>query len=228
MFKGKHEGGFLMRKVASSFAVVLFAIAISATSFGIASAEGGGYGGYGAYVGVFGGYTFSPDSSWKNDNTGSEFDVDIQDSWAAGVKFGYIPPQWKYFSFELEYFYSNPDVNRTVFGSSAIEGDIKFHSFLYNIAVRYPEGRFHPYLGAGLGFSYADASIQSTSLSGSASTSENDTAFAWQILAGIDIDLTNSWTADIGYRYFSTEPKLGNISVEYKTSMVTLGLKYRF
>jgi opacity protein-like surface antigen len=222
MFKGKHEGGFLMRKVASSFAVVLFAIAISATSFGIASAEGGGY------VGVFGGYTFSTDASWKNDNTGSNYDLNIQDTWAVGVKFGYTPPQMKYFSFELEYFYLNPDIDRTVLPQSAIDGNVKFNNFMYNVMARYPEGRFHPYFGAGIGFSYADASIQSTSPSGSASTSENDTAFAWQILAGVDIDLTNSWTADIGYRYFSTEPKLGNISLEYKTSMVTLGLKYRF
>ena len=211
-----------MRKVASSFAVVLFALAISVSSFGIASAD------MGAYVGVFGGYTFSPDSSWKNDNTGREVDVDIQESWAAGVKFGYIPPQMKYLSFELEYFYSNPDVDRTVSGSSAIEGDIKFHSVLYNVMVRYPEGKFHPYLGGGIGFSYADASVQTTTPLGSVSSSENDTGFAWQILAGIDIDLTNSWTADIGYRYFYTEPKLGNISLEYKTSMVTLGLKYKF
>ena len=211
-----------MRKAAKSFTYVIFVIAVSIASFGIASAD------MGAYVGVFGGYTFGPDASWKNDNTGTNFDLDIQESWAAGVKFGYTPPQMKYFSFELEYFYSNPDADRTVVGSSAVEGDIEFHSFMYNMMVRYPEGRFHPYLGAGLGFSYADASVQTTSPLGSANTSENDTAFAWQILAGVDIDLTNNWTADIGYRYFYTEPKLGNISVEFKTSMVTLGLKYRF
>jgi len=86
-----------MRKMASSFAVALFVIAISISSIGIASAD------MGAYVGVFGGYTFSPDSSWKNDNTGSEFDADIQEAWAVGIKFGYIPPQMKYLSFELEY-----------------------------------------------------------------------------------------------------------------------------
>jgi len=211
-----------MRKMASSFAVALFVIAISISSIGIASAD------MGAYVGVFGGYTFSPDSSWKNDNTGSEFDADIQEAWAVGIKFGYIPPQMKYLSFELEYFYSNPDIDRTVFGSTAFQVDIEFHSVMYNVLVRYPEGKFHPYIGGGIGFSYADASIQATSPTSSASTSENDTGFAWQLLAGIDIDLVNNWTADIGYRYFYTEPKLGNIEVEYKTSMVTLGLKYRF
>lgn len=211
-----------MQKVARSIAFVLFFIAVSVSSFDIASAD------MGAYVGVWGGYTFSPDASFKNDNTGSTFDLDIQETWAAGVKFGYTPPQMKYLSFELEYFYSDPDIDRTVSGQSAINGDVKFNSFLYNVIVRYPEGKFHPYLGGGIGFSNADASVQTTSPSGSASTSENDTSFAWQILAGIDIDLTNNWTADIGYRYFYTDPKLGNLSLEYKTSMVTLGLKYRF
>mgnify|MGYP000912757392 FL=1 len=211
-----------MKKLAVPIAIVMFVVAFSLSSFGIASAD------YGAYVGVFGGYTLSPDSSWKNDNTGAEFDADVQEAWAVGMKFGYIPPQIKCVAFELEYFYSNPDIDRTIVGASSFEGDIKFHSVLYNVMVRYPEGQFHPYLGGGIGFSYADASIHATSPAGSASTSENDTGFAWQILAGIDVDLANNWSADIGYRYFRTDPKLGNISVEYKTSMITLGIKYKF
>ncbi len=96
------------------------------------------------------------------------YDLDVQETGIFGVKFGYTHPTVKYFSFEFEYSYLNPDVDRTVFttaGSdySAIEGDVKIHNFMFNAIVKYPEGKIHPYLGLGFGFSYFDFSVTSTS-----------------------------------------------------------------
>ena len=217
-----------MKKVAISSAVFVFFITVCVFPF-TASAQSGGY------VGIFGGYTFSPDASWKSGDFSR--DIDIETTWAVGVKLGYTPPQVRWLSFELEYNYQNPDINRTVLDQSganyvAVDGDIKFHSVMYNMTAKYPEGRVHPYLGAGIGASYADASVKTTSQLGGTtfivSDSETNTAFAWQILAGLGIDIANNWTIDIGYRYFATNPKLGHAEIDYKTSMGTLGLNYRF
>ncbi len=189
----------------------------------------------GLYAEAWGGYTFSPDATWEAGPY--SFDLDIQETWAAGIKFGYTFPQAKYFSVEFEYFYWGPDVDRTVLAQAggdfvAVEGDATIHSFMVNAIAKYPEGRVHPYLGVGIGFSYVDANFTETaSIGGVTATltgSEDDTAFAWQILAGVEIDIAKNWSADIGYRYFNTKPSLEDTDLELKTSMVTLGIKYSF
>lgn len=78
----------------------------------------------------------------------------------------------------------------------AVEGDAKIHNFMFNATVKYPEGKIHPYLGLGIGASYYDFSITRTSrLDDEIYTerrSANDTVFARQVLAGVDIELTNN------------------------------------
>jgi opacity protein-like surface antigen len=203
------------------------------------------------YVGVFGGYTFSPDASWEDHVF--NYDLDVQETGIFGIKFGGTHPTVKYFSIELEYSYLNPDVDRTVFSTAgsdyyAIEGDVKIHNFMFNTIFKYPEGKIHPYLGLGLGFSYFDFSVTSTSrlngVSYNARRSYDDTVFAWQVLAGVDIELTNNLSLDIGGRYFDTESLNDSYdddyyddydydhydgpTLDYRTFMVTLGLKFRF
>lgn len=234
-----------MKKVASSFAIFVFVIAVSVFPFNTASAQ------VGWYVGVFGGYTLSPDASLRNYdydynyNYNYKYDIDIQKTWVFGVKVGFTPPPLKYFSFEFEYSYLNPNVDKTVLtnagtGYATIEGDVKFNNFMFNAIVKYPEGKIHPYLGAGLGFSIVDVSVSTTSHASDVnygrSASNNDTVFAWQILGGVDIDLTNNFSMDIGLRYFATESGSNHDHeydytsprLDYNTSMATLGLKYRF
>jgi opacity protein-like surface antigen len=59
-------------------------------------------------------------------------------------------------------------------------------------------------------------------------------------LVGVDIDLTKNLSVDIGFRYFATEAESDHDyyrdyyyeyyspHLDYKISMVTLGLKFRF
>ena len=236
-----------MRKLAGSVAVFLFAIAISVFPFNAASAQTGGY------VGVFGGYTFSSNASLRyyDYNYDYNYDLNIKNTWLLGAKFGFTPPPLKYFSLEFEYSYLNPGLDRAVSTqtgtnyTTTIEGDAKLNNFMFNAITKYPEGKIHPYFGAGLGFSYVDVSVSVTPASRSrgqyygGSTSKSHTVFAWQVLAGMEIDFSDNWSVDIGYRYFATEPgsqsnheyhgyDYYNSHLDYKTSMVTLGLKYRF
>ncbi|MGB5218958.1 MAG: outer membrane beta-barrel protein [Smithella sp.] len=248
-----------MNKIVQSLAVFIFVLAVFVFPFNTASAQEG------LYLGVFGGYAFSPDASWENYDSdydldyNSGYDLDVQESGLFGVKFGSTaPPPTNFLSAEFEYSYLNPDINRTVLATagtdfSAIEGDVKFHNFMLNIIVKYPEGRIHPYTGFGIGASYFDLSVNTTSNLDGVNYSErrsvDDTVFAWQVLAGVDVDLTNNMSLDIGCRYFDTESLDGDYEVYYnddhnhaehdddhdngptldfKTFIVTLGLKFRF
>jgi opacity protein-like surface antigen len=233
-----------MKKLARSFAVFVFVIAVSVFPCNTASAQ------IGWYVGVFGGYTFGPDASlWYNDYNYNyyydyKYDVNVQETWAFGFKVGFAPPVLRFFSFEFEYSFLNPDIDRTVLPRSGtyyatVDGDVKFNNFMFNAIAKYPEGRFHPYVGVGFGVSSVDISLSSTSPTGYVSSvSNDDTFFAWQVLLGVEIDLTKNLSMDIGYRYFAVEADHDNdnyyyynyysTQIDYNTNMVTFGLKYKF
>jgi len=228
-----------MKKVANYIFIFTLAILFSVCPLKSASAQVGGY------IGIWGGYTISPDASSGADHY-SDFNLDIQETWVVGAKIGYTPPQLKYFAFEFEYSYLKPDINSSVidwYGSDfvAVEGDVKLNNFMFNTIVKYPQGRFHPYVGAGLGLSYTDMSATATQrisgVTSSASVGKDYTSFAWQLLTGIEFDITNNLSVDIGYHYFATEIKFENAAeiyfendtkIDFTTSMITLGLKFLF
>jgi opacity protein-like surface antigen len=233
-----------MKKVAKYFFVFTLAIFLAVCPWKSASAQVGGY------MGIWGGYAINPVASsgthYYNWDHYSNFDLNIQETWVFGAKIGYIPPQLKYLAFEFEYSYLKPDINSSVidwygYDFVAVAGDVKLNNFMFNAVVKYPEGRFHPYVGIGLGLSYTDMSTIVTQRIGSEMSSgpeEKDcTSFAWQLLAGVEIDVTNNLSVDIGYRYFGTEIELEYASgIEFKhdakmdftTSMINLGLKVLF
>jgi opacity protein-like surface antigen len=230
-----------MKKIARSLSVLIFVVFVSVFPFNAESAQLGGY------VGVFGGYTLNPHTSWRGYDF--NYDLDVQPTGIFGFKFGFTPTPIKFFSFEFEYSYLNPGVDRTLLTTNgsdftAIQGDLELHNFMFNAIAKYPTGKIHPYAGVGFGISYFDFSETSTAriegVDSSTRSSTDDTAFAWQILVGVDIDLTNKLSLDIGWRYFDTESDNDDHgdehhhdhhrdpTMEYKTSMVTLGLKYKF
>ena len=120
-----------------------------------------------------------------------------------------------------------------------LTGDVKLNNFMFNAIAKYPLGRFHPYVGAGIGCSYSDMSATATQsgVINSASVGEDYTSFTWQLLTGVEIDIINNLSVDIGYRYFASEIEFGNnteidfensTKINFTTSMITLGLKFLF
>lgn len=178
------------------------------------------------YVGVFGGYTFGSDATWTFPFFAS-IDADVQETWTLGAKVGYIPPSFKYIAVELEYFYLHPDIDRSGSSVVTVEGDATAHNFMLNCLFRYPEGRFHPYIGFGLGFSSVNVSGTTTTI-GTSPLDANDTAFAYQFLAGINFEINRNWSADLTYRWFSTDPDVNGGDIDYTTNLITIGINYHF
>ena len=233
-----------MKRYTYYILVFTLAILFAVCPFKSASAQVGGY------IGIWGGYTINP-----NANTGDyrddwdyyyhDYDLDIRESWAFGVKAGYIHPQLKYFAMEFEYSYLHPDIERSrinLYGPDyvLVEGDVKLNNFMFNFIAKYPLGIVHPYVGAGLGFTYSDMSAvagEGSSMTDSMSIGNDYTSFSWQLLTGVEIDMANNIAVDIGYRYFSTKLEFNNAmkieygndtDIDFSTSMITLGLKVLF
>ena len=101
------------------------------------------------------------------------------------------------------------------------------------------DGKFQPYLGAGIGVSEMSASVRNyyfldtASQSGFAINTINDseTALAYQALAGFGYELTERLTFDLGYRYFVVDDldyagNLVDYDSQYTDHMVTAGLRW--
>ena len=116
---------------------------------------------------------------------------------------------------------------------------------MFNFIAKYPEGKVHPFVGVGVGFSYVDVSATATSrksgVTSSYSVSDDKTAFAWQLLAGINFEINKNFSVDLTYRYFMTSSDdddydddyyyydhYRGIETEIKSSIVTIGLNYHF
>jgi opacity protein-like surface antigen len=217
------KGGGFMKKLCACVSVLVLTGMLFFTSIPAATAaEAGPY-----YVGIFGGWVMPDDL--KVEGPGGSADVSLKDSWALGIKGGYIIPTVKWLAVELEYSYlakQDIDVSRA-------SGDYSANNLMANFLVRYPEGRIHPYAGVGVGWSWGAFKGSGTATRiGTGSVDESDNAFAWQILAGVNFDITPNWSADLAYRYFTSKYTINSggddFDVTSKNHMILIGVNYRF
>ena len=210
------KGGLTVKRISYALIVCGLATFLLLTSTSIApAAEQGPF-----YVGIFGGYAMPQDLSVSDGP-----DIPLKDSWAVGIKGGYIVPQAKYLAVELEYTYlGTQDIDM-----SGVDGDFSAGNLMVNFLLRYPEGRYHPYVGVGVGWSMGSFKASEP---GVTPIDENDSAFAWQILAGINFEITPNWSADLAYRYFAGSYSISsgadNFDLDAKNHMILIGVNYHF
>jgi opacity protein-like surface antigen len=182
------------------------------------------------YFGVFGGYVAPQDMTWTSNVTGTSADLSLDSSGMMGLKMGYILPQARALAFELEWNYMfNQNIPPQVVSGVRESGEVALNNFLVNVILRYPEGKIHPYIGGGIGAS--SMYIQNTESIGGVVVNvadESAAGFAWQFLAGVNVDLAPNLSADLTYRYFGTNPGFSLIDVDYRTQAVTFGLNFHF
>jgi opacity protein-like surface antigen len=182
------------------------------------------------YFGVFGGWVAPQSMNWDSKVTGRSADLSVDNSGMLGLKLGYILPQARALALEFEWNYMfQQNIPSQVVSGVQESGNLYLNNFMFNLVLRYPEGRVHPYIGGGIGGS--SMNIQNTeAIGGTVVNIANETAtgFAWQFLAGVNFDIAPNLSADLGYRYFGTNPSFTAINVDYRTQAVTLGLNFHF
>lgn len=168
------------------------------------------------YIGAFGAWVI-PDELVVRETDGTKTKFNFDNSWGAGAKFGYILP-FKWVAAELEYMYlddQNVDDPGTVY--------YKANNVMANLILRYPYGMIRPYIGAGIGWSWAKF--------GDAADNESDNALAWQGLAGINLEILPRLSLDVGYRYVMSKYDV-NYSPDAEATMadhmIYAGLNFHF
>ena len=110
--------------------------------------------------------------------------------------------------------------------------------FLVNAAYRDNKGafgdpKFHPYIGAGIGFAKSEADISAAltvngTVVASAAASDDDTNIAGQVFIGADYDFTDSIYGGVNVSYFATDATLFGADVEFRNlgAMAVIGVKF--
>lgn len=167
------------------------------------------------YVGAFGGASFPMDLETENNP-----DVGLDTSWVLGVKVGgfFAKP----LILELEYYHiGEMDLDNKRFADS-----VSADSLFLNVILRYPETRFHPFIGAGVGWAWSHLKNVNT---GFGAISADDNNWALQGLAGVDFDITEKIFLTAQYRYFYTEPSfITSNDSKVKSHLLTIGVNYLF
>ena len=152
---------------------------------------------YGLYFAARAGYGIVMDVQDDTDPD-TEFSLDPGPNFgiAVGVNLGL-------FRAEGEFTYSEYDFDEAVSsgGSTVVDGDVtalRFMANLYYDITMLP--LISPYVGLGLGVVDSDAE----GVISGAAFEEKDTEFAFQIMAGIGIELSDELIIEAGYRFFAT------------------------
>jgi outer membrane protein OmpA-like peptidoglycan-associated protein/opacity protein-like surface antigen len=153
----------------------------------------------------------------------ARFGTETDDGWLGNFTIGH---QWERgWRLELEGRYSENDFED-------MDGQVEAAALMLNSWYDFnAHGRFHPYIGVGVGAAQLEADlIDGFNL-------DDDTVFAYQAGAGIAFDITDRLTADLGYRYFATDDPTysgdfngQNLDVdsEYEQQAAMLSLRWVF
>ncbi len=97
----------------------------------------------------------------------------------------------------------------------------------------YNESIFTPYVGAGIGMAFLDGHHELSFNGTSYGEHFSDTVFAWHAGAGVGIAVTDSVTADLGYRYLGTgtahsEVAGSDVSTDLSAHEFSVGVRFGF
>ncbi len=185
--------------------------------------------------------------------------VDLSTGYMAGIRCGRLirPPYAQDIRVELAaelegFMVGGTDVDHEYYGlhpfGTTITADmnISIQTMMLNFLLRYPYGSVHPYGGIGIGWAWFecdtvlimepgydwdvnDPDVNETNDLGKL----DDDTFAGQFRLGCELDVTDTWSFDLGYRYFRIDhaelksPDF-DLHLQYEVDMVTVGLIYRF
>lgn len=109
--------------------------------------------------------------------------------------------------------------------SGPLGGDAKMLGGFANAYYDFnPGGQWKPFVGAGIGFAKVDVD--------SFGINDDDTAFAWQVKAGVAHDFSDRLTGEVAYRYLGVNDieargVAGRVDGDFSANAVTVGLRYK-
>ena len=130
---------------------------------------------------------------------------------------------------------SGPTANGSIVGSIPYDGSISTWTVMANGIGATEVWQLRPYIGAGVGFAFADAKEEAQSwqfgdtVLASDGGDASDTMLAYQIMLGVAYPMSESAEIRLGYRYFGTnEGEFDGIKTSLSSHNVEFGIRFRF
>jgi opacity protein-like surface antigen len=204
--------------------IVFFSAALIASSTVIAAAPIEGW-----YSSVFGGITFIPDNINVTALGLTRNDGSYENGFHAGGRLGYksTPLRYEgeltYLSAKLDHFKVN-NIRQT-----GINGHNSAILAMANVYYDFPDmvPAISPFLGAGIGYAYIKAELNSTGPFGNTGYSGANSVFAYQGTAGFTYNFSENYAVNLAYRYIGTQ-KPDNLGKVFQANLGTAGVVYRF
>ena len=165
------------------------------------------------YVSIFGGYTSAEligDAVERDAPVPTIGNYDVDDGFGVGFAIGQT--QGANLRTELEYSFRSNDGDSFQLSNLPdldLSGDVDSSSGMLNFVWDFNNisflPRVRPYVGAGIGFSFVDADLETASGDLHTEGIDDDSAFAWQIITGVTYQLSTSTNLFLEYRYFETD-----------------------
>lgn len=183
----------------------------------------------GTYSGIVGGYLYTPPNLDHAYGVYTLNSPRYQGGFDAGGHYGYKSNPMRYEA-EVTYLKSNIDhfyldnteqsqangYNQGVFGMANIYFDVP----MMNPVLQ-------PYLGAGIGYGWVQAKINSPGPTTVTNFNAENSTFAYQGLAGITYNFAENYALSLGYRYLATS-HLSGFGEMFQAHIAQAGATYRF
>lgn len=201
----------------SGFKAVLLASVACGMFATSASAEG-------FYIGADAGVSFPFSTKAKNNaNHTQKEKINFDDGFVADAVLGY--DFGNNIRGEFDFGYRNFDIDKIA--GEKVKGSIDSFAFMGNVYYDFNnKSKFTPFVGVGAGLAYNKVD-KKNDMSGSS------TKPALQGMVGLAYNFTDSWSASIAYRYFTTfsqEAKYEGVKGKYnfETQEILFGVRYTF
>lgn len=142
-------------------------------------------------------------------------DVDWDESISGFARFGWWPSAVPYIGLAADASYFAPEEQ---------EGETDIFVMSALVMLRYPEGQFHPYVGAGPGLFYSDFSLDLSDV-GLEDFSDESLDVGLDARAGLAIDVKENFGIFMEYRFTYFEPEyddnISGVNVEIEPEFYT-------
>jgi opacity protein-like surface antigen len=204
----------------------------------------------GPYVGVDAGVMFPRDIRYNGLNNATApvtgfsdpYRVDLNTGFDGDINAGY---DFGMFRLEVEGGYKRASVNAAntlarnpaqPFATRISDGHNQVYSLMANALVDIgPENGVNFFAGGGAGVAWnkANYNFASTNPGLAGPVEDNDSAFAWQLIAGVRVPVSPSVDVSLKYRYFDAgrfhyDDDLAGVSSRFRSHSVLAGLSFKF
>lgn len=174
------------------------------------------------YVSAHLGMTQTSDSDLSD--SGTTGDISFDSGYALGAAVGTDLGRGR---IEGEIAYKAADIDEVTIdglGSASINGDVSALTFMVNGYYDFDTSSgIKPFVMGGIGM--ASLAIESSDIG----ADEDDQVFAYQVGAGIGIDLSKQATLDLSYRYMGTsDPDFNGTEATYDSHNFLAGMRFNF